>query len=156
MLRDDRDYRRDYRPTFDELRSGNAHYSVYSVTADKFNCVNVICRLKNTTKEKAVAFRNKYNNGIKESNGKRMKYVIVSNDDDIENLKAKAEAINAISIPKRDEYIAKLSAKKRAEIDREAERYQKLRAKYDEHMSAVGWHYDNQQRVNEYNGTMRG
>jgi hypothetical protein len=148
--------KKDFRPTDEERYGFNAHYSVYSVSADSFNCITIRCQLRNTTKEKAVAFRNKYCDGIKKSNGKRVKYVITSSDEDVDNLRAKADAINAVSIPKRNKYMAELSVKKRAEIDREAERYQNLKAKYDKHMSAVGWHYDNYQRVNEYKGTMRG
>ena len=52
--------------------------------------------------------------------------------------------------------MAELSKVKRAEVDARAEQYNKLKEKQNEHMAIVGWHYDNQQRVNEYKGTMRG
>jgi hypothetical protein len=94
-----------------------------------------------------------------ELEGKRVKFVYVrvdENDDEIEALKEKVAKINAIYKPKRQQYMAELSVKKRAEIDARAERYQKLKEEQDEHMATVGWHYDNQQRVNEYKGTMRG
>jgi hypothetical protein len=90
--------------------------------------------------------------------GKRVKFVYVRVDegDELEELKEKVAKINAIYKPKREKYMAELSVKKRAEIEARAEQYNKMKEKQNEHMAIVGWHYDNQQRVNEYKGTVRG
>jgi hypothetical protein len=65
-----------------------------------------------------------------------------------QEIKDKADAINEKAIPKRDAWAKANMAKYKADG--------KIRDAEAEYLKMVGWHYDNQQRVNEYNGNMRG
>ena len=157
-------YYRDWAGNLCRRRFDKPIYFVYRISADKFNVVCMTIREKYLSKDEAIKLCAELNKDYPykkrdEREGKRVKFVYVrvdESDDEVDKLREKVKQINAVSIPKRDKYMAELSAKKRAEIDKEAERYQDLRAKYDKHMGVVGWHYDNYQRVNEYKGTMRG
>ncbi len=139
-------------------------YFIYRISADKFNVCSLSLHKKDLSKEEAVSLCKELNKDYPykrrdELEGKRVKFVFIrvdESDDELNELKEKVSQINAIYKPKREKYMAELSAKKRAEIDKRAERYNKLREERDEHMAVVGWHHDNQQRVNEYKGTMRG
>jgi predicted signal transduction protein with EAL and GGDEF domain len=138
-------------------------YDIYRISADKFNVVSMTLNKATLTKEQAVALCKELSVDYPykrrdELAGKRVKFVYVRVDEgeELEELKEKVAKINAIYKPKKEKYMAELSVKKKAEIDARAEQYNKLKEKQSEHMAIVGWHYDNQQRVNEYKGTMRG
>lgn len=151
------------RPYRSRLPEGVPVYDVYRISADKYNVVCLSLAKTNITKEAATRLCKELqeeanNNKRLKNEGKRYKYVAVRIDEgnEVEELKEKAKQINDIYKPRREKYMAELAAKKRAEIDRAAERYQKNRREYENHMAVTGWHYDNQQRVNEYKGTVRG
>ena len=139
-------------------------YFIYRISADRFNVIHITLKEKNLSKSEAIKLCKELNTDYPykkrdEKEGKRVKFVYVrvdESDDEIEALKEKARQINAVSIPKRDKYMEELSARKKAEIETRAEQYRKLEEKQAEHLKFTGWHYDNQQRVNEYKGTMRG
>lgn len=151
------------RPLYCRLPVDVPVYDIYRISVDKYNVVCLSLTKTNMTKETAVALRKELqekadnNKGVKKGD-KRYKYVVVRVDEgnEVEELKEKVKQINDIYKPRREKYMAELAAKKRAEIDRAAERYQKNRREYENHMAVTGWHYDNQQRVNEYKGTVRG
>lgn len=134
-------------------------YSVYAISADRFDVITMTCMVKRATKEEAIQICNERKANVKadkyaKSQGKRIKYIYIRTDDgdELEKLRAKVDAINTVSIPRREKYRDAL----RAKVANDAKQYQREQDALREHMSVVGWHYDNQQRVNEYKGTMRG
>jgi hypothetical protein len=128
--------------------------AVYAVSADRFNCITITCMI-HTTKEKAEALCEKYNainKSKKRKDGKRTRYTIIFSDEELARIKAKAEEINAVNIPRREKYWEAQREALKRQIKVDAYWHQKEQ----EYLKNAGWHYDNQQRVNEYKGTMRG
>lgn len=134
--------------TREELNDCDEIYSVYAMSADRFNCITLTCQVKATTKEKAVALCSKRNENMNRKCGQRVKYFAIHTDKELAKLKAHVEKVNAVNIPIREKHWNAVHA--------EMKRVANIREKENSRLFAEGFHYDNQQRVNEYKGTMRG
>lgn len=129
-------------------------YSVYCVSADKFGVMQYFCVCADTTKENALAIckrraENESANKSAKNRGRYIKYIpVVNTCKGFEEFKAIIDKNNAIRKPKREAWQKAM----REKMDRDAYFYHKE----CEYLRVKGFHYDNQQRVNEYKGTMRG
>lgn len=129
-------------------------YSVYCVSADKFGVMMYYCVCRDTTKENALAIckeraENESANKSAKKRGRYIKYIpVVNTCEGFAEFKARIDKNNAIRKPVREQHQKAM----REKMDRDAYWYHKE----CEYLRTEGFHYDNQQRVNEYKGTMRG
>jgi hypothetical protein len=132
-------------------------YRVVVIAVDKFGVVHYTAVRICDTKAEAKAVKAEYDARTPEAiSGKGAYMLYVSRKVIIQpataeawqEIKDKADAINEKAIPKRDAWAKANMAKYKADG--------KIRDAEAEYLKMVGWHYDNQQRVNEYNGNMRG
>ena len=132
-------------------------YRVVKISVDKFGVVHLAAVRICDTKAEAVKVKAEYDARIPIAIEGRDNYRLFVSSKVIiqpatveawQEIKGKADAINEKAIPKRDAWADAHIAKYKAEG--------KVRDAEAEYLKMVGWHYDNQQRVNEYNGNKRG
>ena len=132
-------------------------YRVVKISVDKFGIVHLTAVRICDTKAEAVKVKAEYDARIPTAISDRDRYMLYVSSKVIiqpataeawQEIRDKADAINEKAIPKRDAWAKANMAKYKAEG--------KARNAEAEYLKMVGWHYDNQQRVNEYNGNKRG